>query len=144
MDYGPFRKTVGHYMQTKPILFGLEHDNAPSPDEIEDTQRTLGIALPEKYKAFVAEYGGGYFGFANIYSLDEQSDFYLLKHNTAPAKGFLRIADNGCGDYYLLRIEGGKCLDRVYFCEHDEAAVSETEYEDILEYLLAEGLKTKI
>lgn len=144
MDYSLFRKTVEHYMQTKSIFFGLERDNAPSPDEIEDTQRRLGIILPEKYKAFVAEYGGGYFGFANIYSLDKQSDFYLPKHNNAPAKEYLRIADNGCGDYYLLRIEGGKCLDCIYFCEHDEAAVSATEYADILEYLLAEGLKAEI
>ena len=47
-------------------------------------------------------YGGGYFGYANIYSLDIDSNFYLLKHNNLPFEKFIRIADNGCGDHYLF------------------------------------------
>lgn len=43
--------------------------------EISHFENTVGINLPNKYKEFIASYGGGYFGYANIYSLDENSDF---------------------------------------------------------------------
>lgn len=69
----------------KPILFGLPHDNIPSVEEISEFEKRYHIQLPEKYKQFLLEYGGGYFGYANIYSLEirdtEFSDIleYLVK-----------------------------------------------------------------
>lgn len=51
------------------------------------------------------------------------------------------IADNGCGDYYLLHIGDKKCLEQLYFYEHDTETVCNTEYADVLEYFVKEGLK---
>ena len=59
-----------------------------------------GICLPEDYKKLLLKYGGGYFGFANLYSLDKKSQFYIVKNNTFPLGDYLNIGDNGCGDYY--------------------------------------------
>lgn len=33
------------------------------------------IVIPDEYKQFVMEFGGGYFGYANIYSLDGDISF---------------------------------------------------------------------
>lgn len=35
---------------------------------------------------------------------DIDSDFYLLKHNISPFENYIRIADNGCNDYYFMVI----------------------------------------
>ena len=143
MEYDVFSKLVNDCKEREPILFGLEHDEILSAVEIEKFEEKIHIELPEKYKKFLAEYGGGYFGYANVYSLDEGSDFYLLHNNDVPVDKYLRIADNGCGDYYLLLVEDKKCSEQLYFFEHDEAAVCAAEYADILEYLVKEGLGIK-
>ncbi|MBD5453874.1 MAG: SMI1/KNR4 family protein [Lachnospiraceae bacterium] len=143
MEYGVFSKLVNDCKEKEPILFGLEHDEILSIDEIEEFEEKIHIELPEKYKKFLSEYGGGYFGYANVYSLDEGSDFYLLHYNDVPVGKYLRIADNGCGDYYLLLVDDKKCSEQLYFYEHDEAAVCAAEYADILEYLVKEGLGIK-
>ncbi|MDE5599263.1 MAG: SMI1/KNR4 family protein, partial [Lachnospiraceae bacterium] len=80
MEYDVFSKLVNDCKEREPILFGLEHDEILSTVEIEKFEEKIHIELPEKYKKFLADYGGGYFGYANVYSLDEGSDFYLL-HN---------------------------------------------------------------
>ena len=143
MEYSVFNKLVNDCKEREPILFGLENDKILSAAEIEKFEEKIHIELPEKYKKFLSEYGGGYFGYANVYSLDEGSDFYLLHNNDVPVDKYLRIADNGCGDYYLLLVDGKKCSEQLYFFEHDETAVRATEYADILEYLVKEGLGIK-
>ena len=141
MNFDNFNTVVEEYRAKKPILFGLEHDKILSAEEIEQFEKTAQITLPEKYKEFIKSYGGGYFGYANIYSLDSDSDFYLLKHNNLPFKNYIRIADNGCGDYYLFSIENGKCLDSLLLSDHETGRIVWTEYGDIFEYLIEIGLK---
>lgn len=143
MDFYTFNAIVEECMAKKPILFGLEHDKDLSAEEIGRFENTVHIILPDKYKEFIASYGGGYFGYVNIYSLDEDSDFYLLDHNDLPFDKYVRIADNGCGDYYVLCIENGKCLEPLFFYDHESGSVIQTEYMDIFEYLVKVGLKKK-
>ena len=141
MDFWTFNTIVEECRAKKPILFGLEHDKILSAEEIEQFEKTVQITLPEKYKEFIMNYGGGYFGYANIYSLNIDSDFYLLKHNNLPFDKYVRIANNGCGDYYVLCIENGKCLEPLFFYDHESGSVIQTEYMDIFEYLVKFGLK---
>lgn len=141
MEYDVFEKIVDDYKLKKPILFGLEHDEVCSAKQIEDFENMLRIEIPKKYKQFLMNFGGGYFGYANIYSLDKESSFFLLAHNDIPVGDYLRIADDGCGDYYLLSVIDKKCLDQLFFYEHDTNSIYTTEYADILEYLTKVGLK---
>lgn len=141
MEYGAFKKIVDEYKLKKPILFGLEHDRILSEAEIVSCENAFCIKLPQKYKEFLLNYGGGFFGYTNIYSLDKESEFYLFEQNSIPIDSFLRIADNECGDYYLLRVDNHKCLDKLFFYDHEINTVFETEYEDVLEFLIKEGLK---
>ncbi len=156
MTFEDFEVKLIEVKRAKPLLFELEADKAPSEQEVADCERILGITLPSKYVYFVQRYGGGYFGYANIYSLDPSSCYYLLNHNqhlqkpalsdamsenSALILSVLFIADNGCGDLYALTIEDGKCLDEVKFYNHEDNTLTPTPYADLLEYLLSEGLK---
>lgn len=144
MDFEVFNKIADGCKLKKPILFGLGNDRIMSPEGIEGFEHRLQVKLPEKYKQFLLKYGGGYFGYANVYSLDEDSGFYVLNHNDMPVYNHLRIADNGCGDYYLVCIADRKCLEQLYFYDHETRDVHNTEYADILEYLVKVGLKMDI
>lgn len=147
MEYSEFIEIVERVKKQKPLLFGLGFDNAPDREEIVCFEEKYGIVLPDKYKRFIMEYGGGYFGFANIYSLDESSDFYIMHPRNNSGNmigGLLHIADNGCGDYYAFGITNGRCDDTVLFCEHDGGGAVTCRYSDVLEYLVSEGLKEEL
>lgn len=141
MEYDLFRNKVQQVKAKKPLLFALESDTPPSVDEIEHFEKSYGVALPEKYKLFISEFGGGYFGYANIYSLDKSSNYFVMKHKSFVPSSYLPIADNGCGDFYVLKCNDNYCSDRIYFYTHDSQGITETKYLDILEYLLDIGLK---
>ena len=141
MEFEAFQSVVEQVKARQPLLFELERDRIPEEGEIQAFEQQCGIRLPEKYIQFLRHYGGGYFGFANLYSLDETSYFYLLAHNQAGEKEFLCVADNECGDEYGLKIEQGQCQDAVIFYDHEEKTFCDTGFSDILEYLAAEGLK---
>lgn len=140
MDFDTFQGIVAQVKAEQPLLLELEHDHIPCMEEILEFQKQHQIQLPEKYIQFLLHYGGGYFGFANIYSFDKDSYFYLPNHNEKGFEEFLYIADNECGDYYAFRIERGKCHDAVLFYDHDEKKMNHTEFSDILEYLVKTGL----
>lgn len=90
MEYEVFERIVDDYKCRKPILFGLEHDEVCSAEQIGDFENMLQIEFSEKYKQFLMNFGGGYFGYANVYSLDKKSNFYLLVHNDMPVGNYLR------------------------------------------------------
>lgn len=143
MTFELFEEIVIDFSRRKPVLFGLEHDKACSAEQMEEFENMLQVSLSEKYKQFLMNYGGGYFGYASVYSLDKTSSFYLLAHNDTPVGDYLRIADNGCGDYFLLKVNHRKCLEQLFCYDHDAKTICATEYADILEYLLKVGLKAK-
>lgn len=144
MEYDVFEKIVDESRKKYPILFALEQDEIPSREQIEVFEIKQNIVLSEKYRKVLLQFGGGYFGYANIYSLDSKSDFYLLHHNKRPIEHALYIADNGCGDRYFLQVENKTCLEQVFYFEHDTGTVLRTKYADILEYLVEVGLKATV
>ena len=115
MTYNEFNEIIEKVKKTKPILLELEADKIMSEKDISQFESDNNIVLPEEYKQFLIEYGVGYFGFANIYSLDKDSSFYLLANQYAVPEGYLAIADNECGDFYVLKIENGNALGKVFF-----------------------------
>lgn len=141
MEFITFNEIVNKTKIEAPILFSLEHDVIPSEEDILKFEEQHNIQLTEKYKQFLLKYGGGFFGYANLYSLDEDSSFYLLNYNDIPLTNILCVADNGCGDYYALKIVETKCQDAILFCEHDTGLLCDTKFFDIFEYLVSVGLK---
>jgi len=64
-----------------------------------------------------------------------------MKHKSFVPNGYLPIADNDCGEFYVLKCNGEYCSDKIYYYTHDSQEITETAYHDILEYLLDVGLK---
>lgn len=81
MEFTTFSEIVNKTKIEIPTLFDLEHDVIPSVDDILKFEEQNNIQLTEKYKQFLLKYGGGFFGYTNLYSLDRDSDFYLLNYN---------------------------------------------------------------
>ncbi len=141
MDISTFTEIVKRTQVKEPLLFELDHDTIPQMEEILAFQDQYHIQLPEKYIYVLLNYGGGYFGYANIYSLDQESCFYLPKNNEERPEQLLFVADNECGDFYAFPVEQGKCREEVVFYDHEEQRICGTEFSDILEYLVETGLK---
>lgn len=144
MDFNTFKCIVEKAKVECPLLFELDHDEIPQMEDIVAFQKQHHLQLPKKYIQFLSNYGGGYFGYANIYSFDKNSYFYLCNHNENKPASFLYVADNECGDYYAFPVENGKCQDRVVLLNHENSQVCSTEFSDILEYLVKVGLKKQI
>lgn len=146
MDYIHFKEIVDEVKSKNPHLFELEHDQILSMAEIENIEKKMDVKLPLNYRKFISEFGGGFFGFATVYSLDENSSYYMFQDGPLVPEGdllreYLPISDNGCGDIYALKLEEKQCLDEIYFWDHESNRVTKTEYANLLEYLVEVGLK---
>ncbi len=140
MDFETFVKVVEKAKMETPLLFELQHDNIPTMKDVITFQEQYQIILPEKYIQVLLNYGGGYFGYANVYSLDKDSYFFIFNYNPVNVKDLFFIADNECGDYYAFQVEGNKCGEKVVFYDHESNTVQETAFSDVLEYLAKIGL----
>ncbi len=143
MELSEFNSYVINAKNKNPIWFELEHDDPPSLSEIESTQQTLGIEFCPKYIEFLYEYGGGYFAFAEVYSLDANSEFYIAKYNSRESIvefGYVVLSDNGAGDLYIFSVSEGKASSEVYLLEHESGSCNLI-YEDILEFCKSVGLR---
>ncbi len=140
MDFQTFNKIIKRVKAKEPLLFELEHDDIPAMETIINFQKQHKIILPEKYIQFLLSFGGGYFGYANIYSLDENSYFFIFNHNPAIIKDLLFIADNECGDYYAFRVQDNKCSEEIVFYDHEDNSIKDTDFSNVLEYLVKTGL----
>lgn len=89
MDFERFKEIVGNVKTKDPHLFELEHDKIPTMEDVIAFQEQYQIILPEKYIQFLLNFGGGYFGFAIIYSLDKNSYFSIYNHNPAKVEDLL-------------------------------------------------------
>ena len=140
MNFEIFMKIVKKAKTEKPLLFELQHDNIPTMKDVITFQEEYQIILPEKYIQVLLNFGGGYFGYANIYCLDKDSCFFVLNHNPVNVKGLFFVADNECGDYYGFRVESNKCGEEIVFYDHASNTIKETDFSDVLEYLVKIGL----
>lgn len=138
MNFQEFKSLVENVKQKHPIWFGLDSDKPPSIDDINATEEKLKVQFPNDYLNFVNEFGGGYFAFSNIYSLEIGSDWNIIDQNLKYAnicKDYIIISENGTGDFYGFKVEDGICKPQIHFYDHDEGNWQETEFFNIFEYL---------
>lgn len=140
MEFETFQEAVWKAKTETPLLFELEHDNIPMLQDVTAFQEQYQIILPEKYIQFLLSFGGGYLGYAIIYSLDKNSDFFIFNHNPTRVEDLLFMADNECGDYYAFRMEGVKCSEEIVFYDYESNTVQGAEFSDVFEYLVKMGL----
>lgn len=138
MDFEDFKKLVEKTKKDHPIWFRLESDELPSDVAVSNAEKRLGVELPVDYKNFIFEYGGGYFAFSNVYSLDGRSDWSLVDINSKyddMRNGYVLISENGTGDFYGFKVIDGVCESKVYFYDHEVSTWQETPYDNLFDYL---------
>ncbi|MBQ8262782.1 MAG: SMI1/KNR4 family protein [Lachnospiraceae bacterium] len=146
MDRISFQNKVKEMSEKNPTLFALETDVKADIEKIEDIEKHYDIILPEAYKDFVRQYGGGYFGLVVVYSCDCSGMFYLkdnISKEWVEEKCFLPVIDLETGDFLGFEIDAGICKSKVTLYLHEEVSLQKMEL-DFYEALLRFGLKCDV
>lgn len=138
MTLTDFVNLVTETEQTHPVWFDLNADKTASDRAIAASQQSLGLIFPNEYVQFIKKYGGGYFAFSIVYSLDNASDFNIIeinKRKSSVHKNYFLFSENGCGDFYAFEIVNNCCLPEVFFFDHETSAWSKTNYKNLFSFL---------
>lgn len=148
MEFNQFIEIVNRMKAINPLWFALDADTVGTKADIETVEHQLNITLPEDYKKFVQKYGGGYFAFTVVFSVSPEGEWNITKQNRfldlLEKQHFLAVADNQAGDYYGYKIENGLIRGKLFVYDHELRQISQTKYNDILEYITEVGLKQTI
>ena len=164
IDFDTFKSEFDRLKVECKLVRNRKQDRPASRVELREAERQLRCKLGAKYAAFLLEYGGGNVGSENIYSVQPGSrwnivDMHkdrnrirsLLSRNTVdknkdrgPARfllnrGYLAFSENGCGDYYVFRIENGQAQEKVLWWDHETDTIcnlDDIEAEDILDLII--------
>ncbi|GAA2589265.1 hypothetical protein GCM10010435_79780 [Winogradskya consettensis] len=125
--------------------FALVEGRTATADEIAVVERRLGIALPEKYKAFIVRFGGGMFGYVELFPVVAEpqeygDDLCTVNDQEFPDRSFVAVAAVGTGDHWGFPVEDGRCLEQVWFHFH-AAGDDEIVAADFLKFLAAHALR---
>ena len=142
MDKINFENKIKEVIAKKPKLFALESDNKANDENIYNIEEYYKIKLPDHYKEFVKQYGGGYFGFIVVFSCDEQGMFYIkdyISEKWIQNKLFFPIIDFETGDFIGFKVKKGICENTVSLYSHEEDKLVELKidfYDALLKYAL--------
>jgi len=124
----------------RPKVFQLtQPDKTATEVKLTEVAARLGIQLPMNYREFLKVYGGGDFGFINIFSADQTSEWYLPERQAAASaflpKGLLAFSDDFSGGYYVFEVEDGLAAEQVYYWNQDGGLIS-TEFGNVLAFIV--------
>lgn len=145
MNFDDFEALVSEKARENPVWFGLPSDKLASLPDVEAAERDLNVKFPVEYVEFLLRYGGGYFALGVVFSLDADSEFYVLKKNSrklVSETGFLTFSDNGMGDLYAFRVTSGECLSDVFFYDHEINSWVESGLGNLFEFLARYALSS--
>lgn len=139
MTIEELRRLDARYRQEKPNLFRLSTPDKPASEEqLTEMERAIGVRLPQSYRAFLREFGGGNYGLETFFSADPNSEWYLpLKHGEASRylpEGLLAFSDDGAGGYYVFQVLSGQAQEAVCYWNQD-GGESPTEFKDVIEFV---------
>lgn len=144
MNSERFAQLVEETRKRNPVWFELESDPPAETDLIEAAESHMGVQFPAEYRFFLRNYGGGYFGFSNVFSVQPGSEWNVETRNSRLEAGvvdFLAISDPGTGDYYGFRLADGASTPNVYVFDHDGRTLERTLFSDLFDYLAAVALR---
>lgn len=143
MDFKSFKELVEKAKNDHPVWFGLDSDESPDYTAITEAEEELGAKLPADYKDFILEYGGGYFAFSTVYSLESGSDWNLVDANykyDSIRYDHVLISENGSGDFYGFKVVDGVCEPKIYFYDHQAETWQDSQHSNIFDYLKKSAL----
>jgi hypothetical protein len=131
--------------QENPFLFEDTLDVVGTDLEIREVEQKLAVALPQSYKEFVKKCGGGDFGYIDIFSVNKQGCWYIVKNNQDfkhyLPKNFIAISDDQTGGYYGYKILKDKCEEQIFYWHYDGGFDSNLVYQNIFDYIIKVGFK---
>jgi len=140
MTIEDFRKIDNQGRESDPDLFSLsESDQCASPEDLRLVEKLIGIQLPDQYRDFLQEFGGGTYGLATVFSAVPESEWYL-PDKVSESQGYLPcglipFSDDFAGGNYVLKPQNESQLgSHVYYWNQDGGLV-ETEFCDVLEFI---------
>ena len=146
MDKISFDNKFKEIVAEKPKLFALESDNKANDEKINVIENHYKIKLPENYKEFVKQYGGGYFGFIVVFSCDESGMFFIkdyVSKEWIQNKSFLPVVDFETGDFIGFEVKEGICQNTVSLYSHEENKLVKLGM-DFYDVLLKYGFKCNV
>jgi hypothetical protein len=139
MDITQFRQLFDRKVVEKPKLFELISPDTPANErQLSDAEYKLGVKLPSSYRSFLIEFGGGSFGLTNVFSVDPESDYFLVSRNSQ-AHGLLpnhliAFSDDFSGGWYAFATLDGTAGDSVFYWNVD-GGLQETRFMNVFEYV---------
>lgn len=145
MDYTEFKELARIAKEKNPVWFALEADRPAADGEIAQAEAELGVTFPPEYRDFLRDFGGGYFAFVNVFSVQTGSQWNIVQRNKRHAiDAFIAISDNGVGDLYGFGVSDGVCRPHILFSDHEtNGNLKPTNYQNVLEFLAEKGLRHK-
>jgi hypothetical protein len=139
MTIEELRKLDSLYRQEKPNLFRLSTPDQPASEaQITELECSVGVRLPQGYRSFLREFGGGSYGLAIIFSADPESEWYLPRKQAEASgylpEGLLAFSDDFAGGNYVLKVLNGQALKPVFYWNQD-GGEAPTEFDDVIEFI---------
>ena len=144
MDIREFEELIQKAKTDNPKMFDLDSDNKPSIEYIKSVEKYYGIVFPASYNDFLLRHGGGYFAYTVVYSLDEQSPFYVLNKvaiEFVKTNNFFPVIDFETGDVAGFKIDNCVCEDSIILYDHEKKVVRDLKmgfYDSLVKF----GLKS--
>lgn len=87
MKRDDFLTHVNHARRDHPVWFDLPSDEPPDEELLADTETALGARLPDDFRWFLQEFGGGDFASAAIYSATPEDGTRLAAWTRGTLRG---------------------------------------------------------
>lgn len=145
MDITEFEHIAESAMVEHPQWFLAFDEWKADIEDIAEVERRLEVHLPEKYKWFMRNYGGGAFGFTDILPLlvPEEGEDSVLSVNVESSWSvpFVAASPVGTGDWWGFLVNGGDCSSEVHFIDHEDGSTTEQAV-DFLDFVNRFSLKS--
>lgn len=107
--------------------------------DIKNVEKNLGCKLPESYIHFCKEYGGGYFGFTIIHSLDENGEWFIgnvmKEFSYYLPKDLIPFSDDQCGGFYCFKVNNQLITESIYYID-SAGLIEKCSYPDFFYFLI--------
>ena len=105
-------------MAKKPNFFLFrEEEPLATFQEIEAIEKHIAATLPIVFKEFQQKFGGGTFGYAELYAISPKSEYYVFQEPLCP-NDFFPIANDGIGGFYGFVKNENEFADKVYYWDN--------------------------
>ncbi|WP_143026892.1 SMI1/KNR4 family protein [Celeribacter baekdonensis] len=136
MQRSEFIKAATDFFERKPMMLEMRSSDEFADDEnISRVESELSAVLPDSYKFFLSQFGGGEFGASEFFSADAASEYSLVKQNQKWAQilpsGFLVFNDDQSGGWYMFN----KLGDEKVFYFNPDGELVEIQGKGILDFI---------